>query len=353
MKQLILIVALATFMTCLISPVDASAGDSGIPNTVIMEDAAGKKVEIHLPVKKLVVLTSDALEVIRSLGASECVAGVYSGILKNGLFWPELNDKPKVGTWKEINYEQVVGLNVDAVLCYGSRPGPDMEKKLAPFGIQVIRLDFYKPATLQREVTVLGRILGKEKEAAALAAWYGEHLTHIKAFLESHSDRPEVYLEGDSNYHTAAPGSGGHDMCVSSGGRNIAQTLTIPYPEVTSEWIVTADPDAIIKVTTKSAHGSSYSMTDAKNFESIWQGMMDRPAWSHITAVQKLRVHVISNDIWTGPRAVVGMSYLVKWFFPKASTDFYPEQLHRLYLEKFQKISYQGVYVYPKEDFLN
>ncbi len=347
MKNFILIVAMAAFMACAAAPVDASAGAVAENRIVVIEDATGTQKEVRLPVKTLVVLTSDALEVIRSLGASDCVAGVYSGILKNGLFWPQLNDRPKVGTWKEINYEQVVGLNVDAVLCYGSRPGPDMEKKLAPFGIQVIRLDFYKPATLQREVTDLGRILGKEKEAAELAAWYGEHLTHIKSFLDTNPAHPKVYLEGDSNYHTAGPGSGGHAMCVSAGGDNIAANLAIPYPEVTSEWIVTADPESIVKVTTKSAGGSSYSMTDTRNFESIRKSIMARPAWSHIAAVRKGRVHVIANDIWTGPRAVVGMYYLVKWFFPEASADFHPDLLHRQYLEKFQKIPYQGVYVYP------
>ncbi|MDD9300804.1 MAG: ABC transporter substrate-binding protein [Desulfobacter sp.] len=212
----------------------------------------------------------------------------------------------------------------------------------------MIRLDFFKPATLAKEVAILGKILGKEKEAAGLAAWYGDHLNHIHGFLEKRSAGPKVYIEGDSSYHTAAPGSGGHDMCVFSGGSNIAEVLSIPYPEVTSEWIVTANPDVVVKVTTKSAGGSCYSMADARNFKAIRTGIMDRPAWSHINAVKRGRIHLIANEIWTGPRAVIGMYYLVKWFFPDASQDFYPAGLHREYLEKFQKIPYQGVYVYPE-----
>jgi len=346
MKSGLSIVILTVFWVLPGSSIVAAAPEAR--QTIVVEDANGTQVAVGLPVKRLVVLTSDALEVIRSLGASDFVAGVYSGISKNGLFWPQLNDKPKVGSWKEINYEQVLELNPDAVLCYGSRPGRDMEKKLAPFGIQVIRLDFYKPATLIKEVLILGRILGKEREAADLAAWYGDHMNHIRRFIEKMTARPKVYIEGNSNYHTAAPGAGGHDMCVSSGGNNIAGALSIPYPEVTSEWIVTANPDVVVNVTTKSAGGSCYSMADARSYESIRAGILNRPAWSYTNAVKSGRVHVIANDIWTGPRAVVGMYYLVKWFFPDTSPNFHPDQMHKQYLERFQKIPYQGVYVYPE-----
>lgn len=346
MKKLIVILFMLTFWAWRPVPAAVAAGTGGAQKAVIMEDAAGTQVKVRLPVKRLVVLTSDALEVIRSLGASDLVIGVYSGISKNGLFWPELKDRPKVGTWKEINYEQVVDLNPDAVLCYGARPGRDMEKKLAPFGIQVIRLDFFKPDTLVKEVEILGRILGKEKQAGELAAWYIDRLNHVEKFLKNELGRPKVYIEGDSSYHTTGPGSGGHDMCVSAGSRNIAAGLSIPYPEVTSEWIVAANPDVIVKATAKSAGGSCYTMTDGRSLETIRTGIMSRPAWPYINAVKQGRVHVIANEIWTGPRAVIGMYFLVRWFFPDAAADFDPDRLHKEYIEKFQKIPYKGVYVY-------
>ena len=349
MKKLIVIVFLAVFQIFRLFAVEAVAENTGEQKAFIFEDAGGTVVTVKLPVKRLVVLTSDALEIIRSLEASDLVIGVYSGILKNVSFWPELKNRSRVGTWKEINYERVVDLDPDAVLCYGMRPGKDMEKKLAPFGIQVIRLDFFKPATLVKEVEILGRILGKEKQAGRLAAWYEDHLNHVKGFLENQQSPPKVYIEGNSHYHTAGPGSGGHDMCVSAGGRNIAAGLSIPYPEVTSEWIVTADPDVIVKTTSKSTGASCYSMANARTFELIQSDIMTRPAWNHIHGVAKNRVYVIANEIWTGPRAVVGMYYLVKWFYPDMASAFEPEILHKQYIENFQGIPYQGAYVYPDD----
>ncbi|BBO91301.1 ABC transporter substrate-binding protein [Desulfosarcina ovata] len=330
------------------TPAEATRSLSTIAETIRIEDSKGVSVAVRLPVRRLVVLTSDALEIVRALGAVDFVVGVYSDIEKNPLFWPTLKDRPKVGSWKAINYERVVELHPDAVLCYAQRPGREMEKKLEPFGIQVIRLDFFRIERLAKEIETLGRILEREKRAGALSAWYRRHLHHQRDMLKTITACPRVYIEGDSNYHTAGPGSGGNDMCLLAGGCNLAAKLSIPYPEVSPEWVVTGDPDVIVKITTRSICDSCYSMTERTPLKNISDRLMARPAWRHIGAVKKGRVHVIANEIWTGPRAIIGTSYLVKWFYPELSTEFDPEALHREYLESFQGIRHQGIYVYPE-----
>ncbi|GBC63476.1 ABC transporter substrate-binding protein [Desulfonema ishimotonii] len=327
----------------------SAAANAQLPKaeTIRIEDSTGASVTVGLPVKRLVVLTSDALEIVRALGASDLVVGVYSDIEKNPLFWPVLKDKPKVGSWKEINFERVVELRPDAVLCYAQRPGRELEDKLGAFGIQVIRLDFFKPGRLAREVETLGRITGREKRAGEIAAWYLRHLDHQRALLKNIAERPAVYIEGDSNYHTAGPGSGGNDMCLQASGDNIAAELSIPYPEVTPEWVVTRNPDVIVKIANRGLGDPCYAMTKAAPLEKIRDSIMARPAWHHTGAVKRGRVHVIANEIWTGPRAIIGTCYLVRWFSPDLSTEPDPEALHREYLENFQGIRYQGVYVYP------
>jgi len=316
--------------------------------TICIEDSTGASVTVGLPIKRLVVLTSDALEIVRALDASDLVVGVYSDIERNPLFWPALKDKPKVGGWKEVNYERVVALRPDAVLCYAQRPGRELEDKLGGFGIQVIRLDFFKPDRLDKEVETLGRIIARENRAGEIAAWYRRHLGHQRDVLKDIADRPAVYIEGDSNYHTAGPGSGGNDMCLLAGGHNMASELSIPYPEVTPEWVVGRDPDVIVKVANRGPGDPCYTMTEAAPLKKIRNSIMARPAWRHTGAVKWGRVHVIANEIWTGPRAIIGTNYLVKWFYPDLSTEFDPEALHREYLETFQGIRYQGVYVFPK-----
>jgi len=347
MKKYNITIFILIFFFCLPASVEGITGQAGEKKSIRIKDSGGNFLEVRLPVKRLVVLTSDALEIVRALGAEDLVVGVYSDIADDPLFWPKLKDKPKVGSWKELNYELAVELNPDAVLCYAQRPGRDMEKKLKSFGIQVLRFDFFKLDNLEKEVETLGRILEKEKEAGELTAWYRDNLNHLREMLRNVTSRPNVYIEGDSNYHTAGPGSGGQSMCALAGGHNIASNLSIPYPEVTPEWILMRDPDVIVKVTTRSTCDTCYTMTDDRTLKKMRDSIMARPVWDHIKAVKEGRVYVIANEIWTGPRAIIGISYLVKWFYPDFFKALDPEALHREYLKNFQGIRYQGVYVYP------
>lgn len=317
-------------------------------NSISIRDFSGKMIKVNiplkLPVKRMVILTSDALEVVRILNAGGLVVGGMSGLEKVPLFWPKLKDLPKIGTWNEPNYELIAGLNPDLVIGYAGRPGPEMEKKLSPFGITVMRLNFYKINTLLEEVAILGRILNREKEAREFADWYQQKMQLIQEGIRTLDSLPNVYIESYTDYHSAGRGSGGNEMCVWAGGYNISGESAIQYPEVTSEWVVAKNPDIIIKA---ASQGRCYQMTEPGRLKNIRTGIIQRPAWNNISAVKKGKVYVIASDIWTGPMAIVGISYMAKWFHPAVFKDIDPVLIHKEYLEKFQKIKYSGVYVYP------
>lgn len=118
--------------------------------------------------------------------------------------------------------------------------------------------------------------------------------------------------------------------------------MALPYPKVTSEWVVAQNPAVIVKA---AAWGNGYQATDASYFNGMRDSLMIRPVWSTIPAVQRGRVHVMDSAIWTGPRALIGIAWLARWFHPERFADVDPESWHREYLERFQGIPYQGVYV--------
>lgn len=313
-------------------------------NSICITDSSGRTVRVKIPVKRLVILTSDALEIIRSLNTIELVVGVNSGTGQDPLFWPRLKDLPKVGDWNWPNYELIAGLNPDLVIGYAGRPGPEMEKKLNPFGITVLRLDFYKIKTLAQEVKILGRILKKEKEAKEFACWYQQKMRLIRDRINKLDKLPYVYIESYTDYHSAGPGSGADEMCACAGGHNISSGFAIPYPEVTPEWVVAKNPDIIVKA---ASLDRCYEMTEPDKLKNIRTGIIKRPAWNNISAVKNGKVYVLANDIWTGPMAIVGISYMAKCFHPALFEDVDPVLIHKEYLEKFQKIKYSGIYLYP------
>jgi iron complex transport system substrate-binding protein len=136
MKRYLTKICVATLIFCLLISGETATREATAGESIRIKDATGRSVQVKLPVKKLVVLTSDALEVIRALKAEDLVSGVNTGIAKDPLFWPGLKNKPIVGSWRGPNYELIVELNPDIVIGYGRHPGQDMEKKLEPFGIK-------------------------------------------------------------------------------------------------------------------------------------------------------------------------------------------------------------------------
>jgi iron complex transport system substrate-binding protein len=313
----------------------------------IIIDARGQSKEIATPVRRLVSLNADALEVVRLLGASELVAGVNGWVSRNGAFWPELKKRPVAGGWNQPNYEQIVTLTPDLVLTYGRNPGLELEAKLERLGIRVLRLDFYKTSTLVREVEALGRLLDREQQARAFTNWHLQGLAKIKRLTAMADHRPRVYIENYSPYKTLAPGSGGAEMAELAGGDNIASHLAIPYPEITSEWVLSQDPEIIVKI---SSVANCYGADQRKHLAKVREEIMARPGWNRLTAVRQGRVYVMAGPVGSGPSGLVGIAYLASWFYPNLATDLDPRELHRQYLEYFQKIPFQGHYVFPEGD---
>ncbi|MBC2703410.1 ABC transporter substrate-binding protein [Desulfobacula sp.] len=309
----------------------------------IIQDSTGKFITLNSPVKKIVVLTSDALEIVRAIKAEESVIGVYFEVSKKPLFWQDLKNRTKVGSWREVNYELIAKLKPDIVICYTDYPGRTLEKKLNPFGIKIIRLNFYKLNTIEKEIKTLGHILEREQDAEKLIVWYRENLNFVQEKLKHIESRPSVYIEGYLNYNTVGKNSGGNEMCLLAGGNNIASNILVPYPKITSEWVLSNNPDIIIKAVGKNSRTSA---DDLSSLKQLSKKIQSRILWDNIEAVHNNKVFLISNEIWTGSRTLIGLSYMAKWFYPKLFKDFDPEKLHKEYFEKFQGIKFYGTYIY-------
>ncbi|GAB6888032.1 iron ABC transporter substrate-binding protein [Desulfothermus okinawensis JCM 13304] len=310
--------------------------------TIKVIDCLGRKIEISLPIKRIVVLNSDALEVVRLLNAEDLVVGVYSKITKEPEFWGNLVNLPKVGNWNSANFEKIAILNPDLVIAYGTNPGPELDTKLKTLHISLLRLNFYKINTFKKELITISNILDKKREAKKFLEWYEKKLKFVKNKLLNTKNRPKVYVESYNDYIASGPGSGADEMCSIAGGYNIGREFNIPYPHVSPEWIVSQDPEIIIK---PASWGKGYSRKSKDFFNKIKNNIINRPGFFLTKAVKNNRVYVIDSSIWCGPEAIIGIGYLVKWFYPTLFQKFDPSLWHKEYLERFQKIPYKGYYV--------
>jgi iron complex transport system substrate-binding protein len=173
--------------------------------------------------------------------------------------------------------------------------------------------------------------------------WYDQKLRQIKEVSKHSSSAPRVYLEGFSKYQTLGPGSGGYELSTFIGASNIASVFPTSFARITPEWVLSQNPDIIVKVVSLK---DSYSYDNHQKFQNIQLEIMQRPGWNFIRAVRQGKVYVLASDIAAGPRAVVGAAYLTKWFFPESNLK--PQDMHSEYFEEFLKQQYSGLYAYPE-----
>ena len=338
-----------------------AAGESKFPMNVV--DSAGREVNLTEPVERVIVLDTDAAEAVSIIGASDMIVGLVSGITDSYEF-QRLKDRPSVGTWTDIDYEMIGkiahnGSLSDIIVLGYVYPG-------MPYGVQTVAnnlqsiggikalgLDFYKEENLSREMTLLGSILDKEDRANMIIDWHDRHVAEVEAALAG-MDRPGVYIESSSrglgDITTFGNSSGTGMLLEKAGGNNVMEEKDA-YPKVDWEWVISQNPDIIIKTDyLKSSDGlpgwSMESSNDTKNLEQIRNGILSRPGAQNISAIKNDRVYIVSAQSLFGLDNVAGLQRLAKIIHPEIK--FNPEDVYSEYLQFMGLKDLKGrIFVYP------
>lgn len=340
---------------------------SGTDYSLTITDSADREVTLPMPVERIIVLNSDAAEAVVVLDASDKVVGVSDTVSKKGYFFPELKDKQSVGKWNTPDYEMigeiakgseetVVSDIIVIGYTYPDKPYGifSVAKSLAPFGnITAVGLDFYKPENMTREVQLLGQILGKEAEAQDYIDWYNSRSSEVEQAVYGKS-KPKVFVEWSTtgDISTLGPGSGFDQVLRVANGYNIAKNLKETYPKIGWEWVVSQNPEIIIKRQTQPSDQKQMGWTgnisqDTTKLEAIRNEILARPGTSGLSAAKSDRIYLVDWDIMNGLDQAVGLTYLAKILHP--DIDLNPQEVHKEYLQRLGLEYPEGrIFVYPE-----
>ena len=194
------------------------------------------------------------------------------------------------------NVEAIAGYHPDLVLI-SYNPG-GFAGQLRKLGIRVVM----EPAAANlagayAEIGGLGRLTGHAATAASVVRWMKRRMAQIVASVPPLRRHLRVYHELDQTYYSATSSTFIGSIYKQFGFANIAdgpgQSGHTQYPQLSSEYIVAANPQLIV-------------LADTKCCGQTGATVAARPGWSGIAAVGHHRVVGVSDDIasrW-GPRIV-------------------------------------------------
>jgi iron complex transport system substrate-binding protein len=268
-------------------------------------DGAGRQVRLEHAPQRIVSYLPSNTETLYALGVGDRIVGT-----DNFSDYPaEAQGKPKLGGL-QTNLEALVALRPDLVVSTGTKP--DFATLLEPQHIPVLVLAYNDlPGTLGN-MELLGKVVGKPAEAAALAGQMRNRMEAVQAKTRT-APPVRVYYELDasdpSKPYTAGPGSFINDLLVMAGGSNIAAGATGPYPQISAEEVVRANPELIVVPVEASPPSAA---TSPARF-------LQRPGWDGIAAVQAGAIRGVESDLVSrpGPRLVDGLDALARVIHPE------------------------------------
>jgi iron complex transport system substrate-binding protein len=274
---------------------DTAAGSPGPTTTPeaaadfpITVEAANGEVVVDAQPTQIVSLSSTATETLFAIGAGEQVVAV-----------DDQSDFPAEAPVTELsgfepNVEAIAEYRPDLVLASGEGPS-ELTDGLDRLGVPVI---VQSAATdlddAYQQIEAIGAATGHGDGAAALVADMQNRIAKVTADLP---DGPQlsVFHELGPDLYTASSdtfiGQIYADLGLANVADEAAEQAGTPYPQVSAEYLLSADPDLVI-------------LADDQCCGVTVEQAAERPGWDALTAVQNGGVVVIDEDIasrW-GPR---------------------------------------------------
>ena len=272
---------------------------------ITVTDMAGREITLDGPATRIVTLTASDCEILFALGAGDTLVG-------RGMYcdYPaEALEAPMVNSGAETNLEEILALEPDVVIMATMAQTEDQVKALEDAGVKVIVSDAQNLEGVYTAVTLIGDVVGKADEAAAIVKEMQDTFEEIRAKAENTGKT--VYFEiSPLQWGLWAAGKGTFmDELAEICGLTNAFAEIDGWGEVSEEQVLAKDPDYI--VTTSMYWGEGPTPVEE---------IASRAGWDQLKAVQNGQIfNADSNEITRpGPRLMDAVKALFDFVYGAA-----------------------------------
>ena len=269
----------------------------------LFTDGIGRQVVLDQTPRRIVALAPSVTETLYFLGLGDRVVGVT----RFSAYPPEAAQKPKVGSYVNLNPERIIGLTPDLIIGTADGNPPAVIRLLERAGIPVFVLNPRNIRQVIESLVRVGELCGVRERALVLA----DGLTRrVDAIVAKTADRakPVVFLQVNLKPIMAANGNTFlNDLIRLAGGVNMTRDEPVTYPRIGLEAVIRGRPEVIL----------ISSMDRDGAFEAARRQWLN---WTLIPAVKHGRVHLVDSDLTDrpSPRIVRGLEILARYIHPDA-----------------------------------
>lgn len=344
--------------------------------TLIVEDIAGRKVQVPLPVKTFVLSEGRYIPLLALLRPRQPVEGLVG--MMSPLEWsepgiqkqlyqkfPEARRIPLFGSRSadSVSVEKIIDLAPDVAIFGMSDHGPgaksaELIELLEASGTAVIFIDFRADPLKNTlpSIRLLGQLFGAEKKAEAYIAYHKKKQDELIAKAATAQRKPSVFIQVHPGRFDCcwgmADGMMGPFVGV-LGGVNIADAAAVgPTSLHTAEFLLETDPD--VWIGTASGTRKDYDagkppvalgagMTAAMAATSL-KAYLEKPEFKALSAVRNGRAHSIWHHFYNSPFNIVAFEAFAKWMYPKVFIDNDPNRTLAEIYKTFLPFEQEGTF---------
>lgn len=246
-------------------------------------DDLGRTVELAAPAQRIVSLAPHNAENLFTAGAGDLLVGTV-----DHSDYPEQALKiPRIGNYKQVNFEAVLGLKPDLVLAWDSGNPDAIGQRLEDLGLPVF---YTEPDGFERIISNIerfGQLTARESSANMAAAEMRALLQQLKrSYMHKPPvsvfyqvwDQPLITLNGEHSVSRA--------LAVCGGVNVFADEPTIA-PRINVEGVLAANPQLILL--------AGHANAQTTGWREKWQ------QWPAIEAVARGQLHYVNPDIINRP----------------------------------------------------
>ena len=218
-------------------------------------DDSGRRHAFNTPPQRVATLAPSLTELVYAAGAGPRLVATVIG----SNFPPAARAVPSVGDYERVDVERLLRLKPDVVLVWTSGNSQRELAQLVSAGVPVVHLEPRRLDDVARAIERLGDLFGSADVARPRAQMLRDELA---ALGRAHANKAPVSVFYQVWSRPLLTLNDQHlisDVIALCGGRNVFGKLKTLVPEVSTESVLAAQPEAILSART-SADGGEATM---------------------------------------------------------------------------------------------